>query len=205
MIVGLTGGVATGKSLISGELGRLGAHVVDADLIAREVIAKGSPAYNEIVEAFGAAVLKEDGSIDRKRLADAIFSDEDKRLKLNRITHPRIIRRMWEEVERIRRRDPEALIVLDAPLLIEAGLHKDVEKVIVVYSDEDKQITRLMRKEGLDISGAKRRVLSQMPLKEKMGLADYLIENNGTVEDALKEALSLYAALNRAASGSKKG
>ncbi|MBI5810354.1 MAG: dephospho-CoA kinase [Deltaproteobacteria bacterium] len=204
MIVGLTGGIATGKSLVSKELKRLGARVVDADAIAREVSAAGSPACGEIVKEFGRGILGSGGVLDRKRLAGIIFNDPESRRRLDRIMHPRIIKRMREEAGRLRRIDPDALIVFEAPLLFEAGLNKDVDRIIVVVSDEDRQIERLRRKEGLTAKDARKRIMSQMPLDEKKKLADHIIYNNGTVEEALKEAGSLYERLAGGARDAKK-
>ncbi|MEK7773786.1 MAG: dephospho-CoA kinase, partial [Deltaproteobacteria bacterium] len=180
MVVGLTGGIACGKSLVSGELRRLGAHIVDADVISREITAKGSPVYDEIVRGFGRGVVRPDGSIDRKALGAIVFSDREKLLKLNAVTHPAIIKTASEKIERIKKSHPGAVIVVDAPLLIETGMHRAMDRVVVVYADEEKLIERMKKRDGLDEREAKERLSHQMPIKEKIKYADYLIENNGT-------------------------
>lgn len=183
MVAGLTGGIACGKSLVSAELKRLGAHIVDADLISRELMEKGTDVYDGVVREFGQSILRPDGSIDRKALGAIVFSDREKLLRLNALTHPAIIKAASEEVERIRKDSPDTVIVVDAALLIEAGMHRAVDRVIVVYADEEKQMERMKKRDGLDEPEAGRRLKCQMPIKEKIKYADYLIENNGTVEE----------------------
>jgi len=195
MVVGLTGGIACGKSLVSGELKRLGAHIVDADVISREVTAKGSPVYDEIVREFGQGILRPDGSIDRKALGAIVFSDREKLLKLNAITHPAIIKTSSEKVERIKKSHPGTVIVVDAALLIEAGMHRAVDRVIVVYADEEKQMERMKKRDDLDEREAKKRLSCQMPIKEKFKYADYLIENNGTEEELKSVVKRIFAEL----------
>lgn len=198
MIVGLTGGVASGKSLVSKELKRLGAHIIDADVIAREVVRPGEDAYNEIVREFGPSVLNGDGTIDRKKLGSIVFSDEEKRKRLNAITHPRIRQRIHDEIDGVEKKDRGALIVLDIALLIEGGLYNNYRKldsVIVVYADEAAQIERLKGRDSLTEEEARKRVAAQMPLKEKLKYADYTINNNGTVEETIGQTRELFRLL----------
>lgn len=194
MVAGLTGSIASGKSLVSAELKRLGARVVDADLIAREVVEPGSPALKEIEEEFGPSVIKADGGLDRAALAAIVFSDPEKLKILNRITHPRIIARQREMVDEIKKSSGDTLVIVDAAVLIESGEHKNMDAVIVVYSDEEKLIERLSGR-GLTRREALARVGAQMGLKEKLEYADYVIDNNGTVEETLLQARELYARL----------
>ncbi|MDO8426801.1 MAG: dephospho-CoA kinase [Deltaproteobacteria bacterium] len=195
MIAGLTGGIATGKSLVSNELKRLGARIIDADIIAREIVEPGKPAYNEIVEEFGKGILNEDGTLNRRELGRIVFSDKEKLKRINGITHPGIIKRIEEEISKISSGKDDSIIVVDAAVLIEAGAHKDMDKVIVVYADEDKQIERIKRRDNLTESEARCRIGSQIPLKEKVKYADYVIDNNGRMEETLKEARELYLKL----------
>ena len=194
MVAGLTGSIASGKSLVSAELKRLGARVVDADLIAREVVEPGSQAHKEIEEEFGPSVIKAGGGLDRAALAAIVFSDPEKLKILNRITHPRIIARQREMVDEIKKGSGDPLIIVDAAVLIESGEHKNMDAVIVVYSDEEKLIERLSAR-GLTRREALARVGAQMGLKEKLEYADYVIDNNGTVEETLRQARELYGRL----------
>jgi len=191
MVAGLTGSIASGKSLVSAELKRLGARVVDADLIAREVVAPGAPALKEIEEEFGPSVIKPDGTLDRAALAGVVFSDPERLKALNRITHPRIIARQRELVEEMKKEAGDSLIIVDAAVLIEAGEHRNMDAVIVVCCDEERQVERLASR-GLARDAALSRVRAQMPLKEKLKYADYVIDNNGTVEETLKKTRELY-------------
>lgn len=194
MVAGLTGSIASGKSLVSAELKRLGARVVDADLIAREVVEPGSPALKEIEEEFGPSVIKAGGGLDRAALAAIVFSDPEKLKILNHITHPRIIARQREMVDEIKKSSGDPLIIVDAAVLIESGEHKNMDAVIVVYSGEEKLIERLCAR-GLTRREALARVGAQMGLKEKLEYADYVIDNNGTVEETLRQARELYGRL----------
>src|SRR3989304_3472112 len=177
MLIGLTGGIASGKSLVAEELKRLGVHLIDADEIAREVVKTGLPAYNEIVKEFGEKILNPDKTINRKELGRIVFSNTELRRRLERITHPRIRKKIEAEISAIKAKNPKAVIVVDAALLIEGGLYKKMDKVIVVYADEETQIKRLTERDGLTIKEAQNRISSQMPLKEKRKHADFVIEN----------------------------
>lgn len=201
MIVGLTGGIATGKSLVSAEFKRLGAIVIDADVIAREVVEPGKPAYDEIIEAFGEKVLNPDNTLNRKALGDIVFCDKEALGKLNRITHPRIRRRIREEIAKA---GGEELIVVDIALLIEMGFKDEVDSIIVVYADEERQIERMLERNGLTREEAVLRLSCQIPVKEKLGYADYVIENNGDIESAAERAREVFRAL-KAAKRVKKG
>ena len=150
MIIGLTGAVASGKSLVADEFEKLGARVIDADIIAREVLSPGEEQFNQVVEEFGTKILTEDGEIERLKLAEIVFNDCEKLTRLNQITHPEIIKRILVRIEEIRAEDPEVLIVLDAPLLIEVGLHEKVDRVVVVYVDDSTLIERIVERDKLD-------------------------------------------------------
>ncbi len=195
VIVGITGGPATGKSLISAEFRSLGAALVDADVIAREVLRPGLPAFAATVRAFGPSIVRADGEIDRKALGAIVFSDYSRLAELTAITRPVIIAVIRERLAALKEAADGVVIALDAPLLFEAGLDRDMDKVIVVYTDEDVQLKRLMRRDGINEAAAKRIMKSQMPLSEKIKRADCLIDNNGPREESLTEARVIYKRL----------
>ena len=186
MLIGLTGGIASGKSLVAAELKRLGAYLIDADEIARKVVNPGLPTYQDIVKEFGEGILNPDKTINRKVLGEIVFSNQELRKTLEKITHPRILDAIEKETQTIQGNDPKALIVVDAALLIEVGLNKKMDKVVVVYADEKTQLKRLIKRSGLTMVEAKKRIASQMPLSEKIKCADFVIEN---LEEKSKEEI----------------
>jgi len=197
-VVGLTGGLASGKSTVARILRELGAVVVSADEVAREVVEPDTPAYAEIIQAFGTEVLQESGRIDRARLARLIFADPDARALLNRITHPRIRARLHEEVDRLQRSLPaDAVIVLDIPLLLDTA-PRDVfplEGVIVVAVDEATQVDRLRRRDRISAAEARRRLQAQRPLREKVAEADWIIDNSQSRQETRRQAEDLWRRL----------
>lgn len=195
MLVGLTGGVASGKSLVAGELKRLGAHLIDADDVAREITSKGMPAYHAIVREFGADALLKDGSINRRALGGIVFSDAGKLKRLNAITHPLIREAIEKRIKDIEAGHKDPIIIIDAALLIETGFYKKVSKVIVVYADEARQRERIMRRNDLTGQEAEKRIAAQMPLKEKLNFADYVIYNDLSPEETLSAAREVYEKL----------
>lgn len=194
-VIGLTGGIASGKSLVAGMLRDLGAHVIDADLIAREVVADGD-VRREIAAAFGPSVLRADGTPDRDALGARIFSDSDARARLNAITHPRIRRRIAEEVAALRATRPEATVVLDIPLLLDvapAGAY-DLEGIVVVFVDEPTQEARLAARHKITAEEARRRLRAQRPLREKVAEATWVIDNSGSREETRRQVEDLWRA-----------
>ncbi len=179
-IIGLTGGIASGKSTVSTMLSDLGLPVIDADVVAREIVEPGQRAFNDIVKEFGPQVVSTDGRLDRKVLGELIFKDSKLRLKLNSITHPRL----WEVFNyRMQELPPNVNIVIwDVPLLLETDMDKKVDEVWLVWVDEDQQIKRLMKRDQLTETEARSRLQAQMPIGQKMKRADRLIDNRGTVE-----------------------
>ena len=198
-IVGLTGGVATGKSSVSRMLKEEGAYIIDADQIAKELVEPHSPAWNEIQSIFGQEILSRDGLIDRKKLAAIVFSSPEKRKLLGRILHPRIKKEMARRVKAIGQKDPQAIVVIDAPLLVETGYHKEMEKVILVLSTEMQQIERLRNRNGMDPEDARKIICSQMPLEEKREVADFVIENQGSLKGARRRVKEIFQELRRLA------
>jgi dephospho-CoA kinase len=180
-LIGLTGGIASGKSTVSEILERLGAQIIDADVLAREVVGKGSEGLHQVVSAFGRHLLLPDGTLDRKKLGEIVFADEAKRKQLEAITHPLIFARFSELTQAAEARG-EPAVIYDAPLLIERGLHRSMNIVVVVWVPRDVQIDRLMARDGIDRGAAELRLAAQMPLDDKRAVADYVIDNSRTAE-----------------------
>jgi dephospho-CoA kinase len=195
LLVGLTGGIASGKSTVSRQLAGLGCQLIDADVLAREVVAPGEPALAAIVEAFGREVLQPDGTLDRARVAAAIFADPAKRKRLEAITHPAILGRRQARLDALAASGFDGIVVQDAALLIEVGGHAHVDRLVVVYADPTVQRERLMRRDGLARDEAKRRIASQMPLADKAALAHYVIDNSDSPEETAAQVRAVHAAL----------
>ncbi len=197
MIVGLTGGVATGKSLIAGELKRLGAFIIDADTIGHELLEPAEAAYSEIVEEFGPGILSLDGRIDRPALGKIVFTDRSRLDRLNSITHPRIIEKIKKEIEVLSSRRPKPIIVVNAALLIESGHYREMDAVVVVDTAEAEQVRRSVERDGVEEAQVRSRIAAQMSAAEKAAHADIVIDNNGTVEEVLEKTRALYEELKR--------
>ncbi|MDD5093779.1 MAG: dephospho-CoA kinase [Dehalococcoidia bacterium] len=195
IIVGLTGSIASGKSTVSETFKELGAYVIDWDILAREVVRPHQRAWNGIVDYFGRAVLNEDLTLNRQKLGEIVFRDAEKLEKLNQITHPAVIEEDEEQTEEIGKLDPNAIVIKDVPLLIEIGFHKRVDKVVVVYASRENQIKRMMASRGLSSTEATQRIEAQMPLREKIRFADFVIQNDGSVQDTGKQVEEIFAAL----------
>lgn len=189
--IGLTGGIASGKSSVTRVLVRQGVGVVDADAIAREVVAKGSEGLREVVAAFGQQVLADDGSLDRAKLAALVFGDELARKRLEAITHPRIGRLSAERLAALHASDAP-YVVYDAPLLVEVGAYKGLDALIVVAADEQAQVTRAVQRDGCSEQEARRRIAAQLPLARKIEVADYVIHNDGTLEQLEQHTLDVH-------------
>lgn len=190
LVVGLTGGIASGKSTVSSFLIEKGITVIDADVEARLAVDKGEEAYNEILSHFGNEVLQDDGSINRGKLGSIIFHDEQQRQKLNSIVHPAVRKRMIAKKEQAIA-NGEKLVILDIPLLFESKLTYMVDKTILVYVDENIQLERLINRNGLSREDALARIHSQMPLKDKVQLAGAVINNNGSIEKTEKQLIEI--------------
>lgn len=197
--VGLTGGIASGKSTLSQFLQREGASIVDADQIAHAVILKGGEAYQPVVEAFGREILDETGEIDRKRLGRLIFHDPVKRGMLNRIVHPPVFERAESERKERARRDPEGVIVFDAALLIETGAYSEMDWILLAYVDRATQIERLVLRDRLSPAEAERRIDAQMPLDDKRSFADEIIDNRKPLAAVAEEVGGIYRRLKKKA------
>lgn len=200
-VIGLTGGIASGKSTVSRRLRELGAPVVDADAIVHEIQAKGTPVLAAIAAEFGPGVLRPDGSLDRAALGSLVFKDPERRKQLEAIVHPAVRERMRAEKERYRQ-EGRLVLVLDVPLLIEGGQDRSVNEVWVVYVDRAIQLERLIARDGLSLQEALRRLAAQMDLEAKRARADVLLDNRGTLAATVAQVDAAWAlALDRARSG----
>jgi dephospho-CoA kinase len=190
LVIGLTGGIASGKSTVSAMFAEMGVTVIDADIEARLAVEKGEKAYNDIVSHFGAGILEENGGINRQKLGSIIFNDEEKRKMLNSIVHPAVRERMAHKRQKAEAANEKA-IVLDIPLLFESKLTGLVEKIILVYVDEKTQLERLMMRNNFSVDEALSRIKSQMPLKDKVDLADEVIDNSGSIEESRTQLMAI--------------
>ena len=195
--VGLTGGIASGKSTVSGMLRDLGVPVIDADLIAREVVAPGSRALEAIVDAFGEEILTEEKSLNRARLGEIVFSDPAKKKVLEGILHPEIIAEQDRRLRDLEREGRTPVAIVDAAVMIESGSWKRFDSLVVVDCDESQQIGRLRHRNAMNEEEAARRVNAQMPLSEKVKYADHVIDNRGSIDDTRKQVEELMKLLSR--------
>lgn len=195
--VGLTGSIAVGKSFVSKALGEMGCHVIDADVLAREVVEPGSEGLAVVVGAFGDEVLTREGRLDRARLGAIVFADAGKRELLNSILHPRIKETQDERLRRFEEMDPEGVAVVDAALMIESGGYRRFDKLIVVHCRPEMQLQRLIARDGLTPEEAARRIGSQMPQEEKLRYADYAIDTSGGFEETLARTRAVYEELRK--------
>ncbi|MDV2885897.1 dephospho-CoA kinase [Alkalihalophilus pseudofirmus] len=186
MLIGLTGGIASGKSTVSNWLSEHGYPIIDADKIARDVVEPGMGAYEAIVGQFGREILFEDGTINRKKLGSIIFKDEKKRSELNQIVHPAVRREMLAQKDRYEAEGHET-IIFDIPLLFESNLFHLVDRVMLVYVDKQTQLNRLLDRDQAGSEDAKARIASQLPLEDKKSRADYIIDNSGSLEETFQQ------------------
>jgi len=195
LLVGLTGSIATGKSTVSRMFAHLGARVIDADLLAREVVMPGQPAYARIVKEFGPQVVQEDGALDRKALGAVVFADAAKRRRLEEITHPAIGLRQQRILSVLDEEAFEGVVIWDAALLFEGGGVDKMDRVVVVYADPETERRRLMERDGLSDADARARIDSQIPVAEKAKLADHVIDNSGARDLTERQVRTIYGAL----------
>jgi dephospho-CoA kinase len=197
--VGLTGGMACGKSFVGSALRDLGCHVIEADETGREVTQPGGEAYAPVIAAFGSGILDENGAIDRPKLAALVFGDPEQLARLNAIVHPAVRKRALRQLAEIGSRDSHAIAVYVAAILIESGAWREMDKIIVVSCARAQQIERAMHRPGAVESGVLARLESQMPLEKKLTFADYIVDSSGTKEDALRQTALVYEDLRRLA------
>jgi dephospho-CoA kinase len=206
--VGLTGGIASGKSVVGEMFVALGAHLVQADAIAHELMQPGEAVYREVVRHFGEGILDPDGSVNRARLAEAAFgapgADKPSRIQeLNHIVHPTVIRRQEEWMEEVGRRNPQAIAMVEAALILEAGAAKRFDRLVVVTCRPEQRVRRWAARVGVDEETARRevgrRMAAQFPDEEKVNAADYVIDNSGSLDETQVRVREVQGELKRAA------
>jgi len=193
--VGLTGGIASGKSTVDRMLVELGAHLVDTDQLARQAVEPGSPALAEIAQAFGPEMIAPDGSLDRERMRALAFGDPQARAKLNAIVHPRINQLVAAELTRLAVQDPQGVVIVDVPLLFETGWDKRFDCSVLVYVPRQVQLERLMSRDRCGLPAAQAALDAQMPLENKKKKADFLVDNSGGLDETLKQVQRLWQIL----------
>lgn len=197
LLLGLTGGIASGKSTVADLLEKKGAAMIDFDVLAREVVEPGKPAFRDILGYFGNKILQDDGRLDRKKLSKIVFQDPEKRKKLEGYTHPRIAEAFVEQVEAIAIKTPACIIQAVIPLLIETGRQGLFHRIAVVYAPKEKQIERLMTRDGISRKDAEKILDAQIPIDEKIRYADFIIYNDGPIDSTKKQIEALWRDLNR--------
>jgi len=197
LLVGLTGGIASGKSTVSEMLKDLGAPLIDFDVIARRVVEPGTPALAKIVDAFGRQILRDDGRLDRKKLSRIVFHDAEKRKMLESRTHPAMYEELLDQVEAIARREPHAIVQVAVPLLVEFHLEDDFDVVVLVHASPRKQVERLVARDGIGPEEAARILQAQLPIDEKKAFADFVVDNGQDLSHTRKQVESLWSELKR--------
>ncbi len=195
LIVGLTGGIGSGKSTAARAFEGLGVRLVDSDILARKVVEPGRPALARIRERFGSGVISADGTLDRERLRDIVFADARALTDLNSIVHPAVYAEMAEEMGRYKKNPGDTILMLDIPLLYESGGEKIVDCVVVVWVDRETQIARLMKRDGFSRAEAINRIAKQMDMDEKKRRADFVIDNTGTLQDLERQVGEVFGKL----------
>ena len=190
-VIGLTGGTGSGKGVVSQCLEEAGAAIIDADLIAHEIIKKGKPAYDELVDYFGDHILQENGQIFRRKLGEIVFREKEKLEFLNRCTHKYIAQEITRQIHETKELGEAKCIIIDAPLLIEAGLEKVCDAIWVVYADEEVRARRVMQRDGITYETAKARIGNQKSWAEYQSYAQEVVDNSGAVEEVKAQVTSL--------------
>lgn len=196
LLIGITGSIATGKSTVASMLEQLGAPMIDFDVLAREVVEPDEPAWNDIITFFGEQILQEDRTIDRQKLSDIVFNDMVKRKKLESFTHPRIQEKFIQQLTEITQNDPNTIVQVVIPLLIEVNLLYLFDKILVVHIPQEVQVKRLVKRDGITEEAALNILQSQISIDEKVGYADYVIHNEGTTEETQNQVDELWLTLH---------
>jgi dephospho-CoA kinase len=195
LLLGVTGSIATGKTTVAAMLEELGARTIDFDVLSRVVVEPGKPAWNDIVAFFGKQVLREDQTLDREKLREIIFKDMEKKKKLESFQHPRIGEEFMELVKQYAGEDPNAIIQVVVPLLIEVNMHPLFHNILMVYASEEEQKKRLMNRDGSSEEMAINMIRSQLSVEEKKGFCDLIIDNSGPLEETRKQVEKLWEKL----------
>jgi dephospho-CoA kinase len=199
VIVGLTGGIGSGKSTVAGMFQDEGAYVIDFDILARIVVEPGKPAWEKIAQYFGPNVLSSDGSINRPALGRVVFAEEKGRKALEGFVHPMILKERDKLIEEIRDENPSSIVIIDFPLLFELGMNEDFDKIVLAYVPRDVQIKRVMKRDGLSMEDVKKRLNAQMPIDEKRNLSDYIINAERAFGDMRGQMKKVMSELNKIA------
>jgi dephospho-CoA kinase len=202
--VGLTGGIGSGKSTVARIFRELGAHVLDADRIARDVVTPGSQALARIVRAFGKEMLRPDGQLDRAALGEVVFADESKRRVLEGIVHPLILDEIDRRVADLERTDPQGIAVVEAALILELGRQDEFDAIVVVWADEQQQRQRVMTRDRLPAEAAQSRIAAQMPLADKRRRATFVVDNSGDLDACRRDAARVFGELQTRAREGKR-
>ncbi len=196
LLVGLTGGIGSGKSLAASFFKDLGAYIIDADRLCRDLVQPGQTALQEIINNFGVAILDCNGNLDRKKLAYIIFNNSEQKSVLEGILHPKVFKMEQEQYLNICSTDASALVIIDATLLIESGNYKHVDQVVVIRSSRDLQVQRLLIRESFTLEEITARVNNQMSLEEKIKYADFILDNNSNKDDLKDKVIELHSKLS---------
>ena len=195
LLVGLTGGIGTGKSEVDRTLAELGAHVIDADEIVHRLLATDAETVREVAAVFSSGVLAPEGGVDRKALGRIVFHDAEARDVLNKILHPKTKVVLLQEIEEIRRNGSAPIVVVDAALLVESGFHREFDRLVVVSSSTENQLQRLVQRDALTREEALARIAAQWPTEAKLAIADYRLSNDGNLEELRSRVRRVYSAL----------
>jgi dephospho-CoA kinase len=199
LLVGLTGGMGSGKTTVAKLFKALGAYVLDADEICRSLVEPEKPAWREVIDLLGNGILKDDQTLDRRKVADIVFKDPEKKRALEAILHPRVMEEEQAVYKDILQDDPEALVIIDAALLIESENYRKVDKVIVIACDEETQLHRIMAKNMFSQEDVQNRLQQQMPLEEKIKFADYVLHNDSGLSELKEKVETLFHQLKQLA------
>jgi dephospho-CoA kinase len=203
--VGLTGGIASGKSTVCAMFSRLGAKVLETDVLAREAVQPGRPAWVRLRHTFGADFFHPDGSLNRRLLRSLVFRDPERRRHLNEIVHPEVMNAVRVWLENMGSREPDSVFLVDVPLLVEVGAVKGFDRVVVVFVREEIQLGRLMERDGLSTAEARQALAAQMPLREKLAFGDYVIDNSGSLEETRVQVETVWQELVLLAGSARLG
>ena len=200
LVVGLTGGIASGKSTVAQMLKTRGAHIIDLDQIGHQLLRADSPVISRLIETFGVDILEENGDVSRTQLSEIVFANPTDRQQLDAIMHPRIHQISRQSARNLARADPDSVVVIDSPLLIESGGYRSVDCIVVVVSNQSQQVDRLIQRSKsqgrpLNPLQAKARIEAQMPIREKIAYADYVVHNDGTFSDLKDQVHQLWDVL----------
>ncbi len=195
--VGLTGGLACGKTFVGQALVELGCHLIQADELGHQVLLPSGEAYADVVHEFGPGILNEDGTVDRKRLGAEVFGKPERLAALNRLVHPHVFRREREFIAQFAQSDPHGIAIVEAAIMIETGAYKNYDRIILVECEEQQQVERSLKRDHTDRAEVLARLRRQMPLAEKRKFAHYLIDTSGSKEDTLRRVREVYDALRR--------